>query len=96
MSKITMTKLKDRIDSLNKFLGRPTEPYHQDKKGKNVPNAGCFMLDASYGGYQLECMCEGGGVYIILPRGTAKELMYGIEGMFQGIREHRTKMESLF
>ncbi len=94
--RITSKVLQDRVDLLNKMLNRPETPYTRLESGELRSNAGHFILDSNIGGYQLECMAEGGGVYIVLQRGTARELCYGLVGMLAGIREHREKMANLF
>lgn len=66
MARFTQMQVSSQFRRFAELMGRSLEQYKdgRDKKGNLIPNAGALILDhnATYGGYVIEEMCEGGGV----------------------------------
>ena len=83
--RVTIKQLESQVKYLNELTGQPLKPY-TFKKGANV---GCYYIQASYGGYQLEQIVnKGGGCRTLLNTGytTKKELYDLISSMIEGIK----------
>ena len=82
--RVTIKQLESQVKYLNELTGQPLKPY-TFKKGANV---GCYYIQASYGGYQLEQIVnKGGGCRTLLNTGytTKKELYNNINRFLLGI-----------
>ncbi len=88
MDRITKKRLQTRIDTLNSMTGQPMEPYAPVRRedGGLMSNAGHYLLDWAYGGVGVEQMAEGGGVRIIIDRGTNRSIWDQLGAMIEGIR----------
>lgn len=77
MQRITMKRLQDRIDTLNRMANLSDNIWHE---GKMIP--GMFVLDAAYGGYRLcQIVNQEGGEKDITGRAGAREC-YELIGAF--------------
>ena len=73
--RITMSDLNGAILRLNQITCSPTQSYVKDSEGKYQPQAKCYHLDQSYGGYRLIRMCDvGSGTHNVSGRGTKAEI----------------------
>ena len=80
----TIKQLEQQIKYLNELTGNPLKPY-TFKKGANI---GCFYIERSYGGYQLQQIVnKGGGCRTLLNTGytTKKELYNNLNSFLLGI-----------
>ena len=63
MDRITNKHLEAKIDTINRMLGRPMEPWTKNGDGKYHANIGNYHLAGSYGRVEVqEIVNEGGGV----------------------------------
>ena len=86
MERITIKHLHADAALLNHATGANIQPWEQDPQGQWRANVGTFIIDRSNGGFQLERIAtEGGGVYDISPRGTAREVHNFIRAMLAGL-----------
>lgn len=92
MTRTTTKTLDSLIRTLNSVTGQPDEPYRQLPNGKWESNAGHYCLSRCYGGYELQQMCEGGGVRCPVEGGhrPPREVAMMIRGMLAGIRAAQT------
>jgi hypothetical protein len=93
MDRITKKRLQTRIDTLNSMTGQPMEAYAKDETGEYirkpkglVPCPGHYHLDSAYGGVAVDQMAEGGGVRVIIDRGTNRAVWDQLGAMIEGIR----------
>jgi hypothetical protein len=91
--RITSKHLHAKVDTLNRMMGKPTEPYQaeRDEDGRLVANAGTYSLSGAYGGYDLVRMCEGGGESSIFSCGHVKASVLAdlISAYMRGIQDAR-------
>ncbi len=91
--RITQAHLKAKIATLNRMMGKPEQPYQdeRDQDGRLVPNVGTFMLSGAYGGYSVHRMCQGGGAADVLSIGhvKARELADLLSAYMRGIYDGR-------
>jgi len=92
--RITMKQLKSRVAILNSIFGYAESPYQdeRDSSGGLVANAGTFVLDCAYGGYQLGQMCPGGGERDLTGRGNARATYDAINAYIDGAEAMKKHM----
>jgi len=87
MQRITKAVLESRVQSLNERLGMPTKPYAlNEETGRYDHQPGCYYVDASYGAFRLERMCDSGGSRDVSLRGPRREVYNFIGAMFSGMQ----------
>ena len=71
---IKLSDIQNQLDILNSNLGTPLKPVIRHESGTRY-NPGAYYLDAAYGGYRLNRVCNtGGGCSDISDRMTKREL----------------------
>lgn len=86
MERITIKHLHVDAALLNHATGANLQPWEQDAQGQWRANVGTFIIDRAYGGFRLERIAtEGGGVYDVSPRGSAREVHNFIRAMLAGL-----------
>ena len=60
-NRITIARLRQQCDRLNRLTGNPTEPYIRDADGRLVAQIGNYHLSRAYGGVALHQMVSDGG-----------------------------------
>jgi hypothetical protein len=97
MKRITEKDLQAAIDRLNRLTGMPSTPYA--KVGDRFePQAGCYLLECAYGGYQLGRMsltpgCSGQSTPIGGGFCTKRELYEKLHAYIAGIESEKFKGE---
>lgn len=92
MERITESNLKALVLRINEATGSPVEPYTKQPGGRYKARIGNYHLDIAYGGYALDRMVnDGGGVSVIIGRGTKRELW---DKMHAFLRGYETAQES--
>ena len=80
--------LDSKINTLNKILGFPLEPYAKDSEGKYAPQANCiFSQHNTYYGYSIAQMVEQGSGERNLTEGVT--LRAAIEFVSGALTMHR-------
>ena len=83
----TIKLLETLIEYLNTATGTPSKAY-TFRNGKSYPNAGCYLLEQSYGYVSLNRMstAEGGtSQSVVLPGGTRRELESQLRALLRGV-----------
>lgn len=81
---VTKKVLELKVYLLNSSLKRPVSQFANKPDEPTVFSAGHIYLDKNAGGYSLEMQNAGGGVTVLCPRRTAKEMAMTIEAMLVG------------
>ena len=86
MERITESNLKALVRRINEATGAAIEPYTKQPDGKYKANIGNYHLDIAYGGYALDRMVnDGGGVTVVISRGTKRELWDRMHAYLAGL-----------
>ncbi len=81
--RVTAIKLREKIDKINRALGRPVDGWTKTDDGY-VANIGHICLCGANDGYQLEQhVAENGGTRILSSRMTGREMYHFLSGMEQ-------------
>ena len=68
--RITRSTLQELVDSINRMMGTPTEPWVKDSQGNYLAQIGNYHLAGAYGGHALHQMANrAGGVRDVLGTG---------------------------
>lgn len=95
MERITEKMLKYRLDTINKMLGAPLEPYTRTE-GKYKANIGNYHLYSAYGSTGVHKMVgEGGGVTTVLGLGTKREIYDQLTALMRGIEAANDRNEGV-
>ena len=71
---IKLSDIQNQLNILNTNLGTPLKPVIRHESGTRY-NPGAYCLDAAYGGYRLNRVCDNGsGMTDISDRMTKREL----------------------
>ena len=90
MERITESNLEALVARINDATGSPSEPYTKQPDGRYLAQIGNYHLDIAYGGYALDRMVnEGGGVSVIIGRGTKRELWDKMHAFLRGFETAR-------
>ena len=85
MERITESNLKALVLRINEATGSPVETYTKQPDGTYKAQVGNYHLDFAYGGVALDRMFnEGGGVSVIIGRGTKRELWDKMHAFLRG------------
>jgi len=90
--RVTKSLLQAQAVELNRIMGRPVEMF-ASKVGEKVRfNIGHITLDKNATGWQLEEQTgEGGSVYQLTARMSAKDISLFMNGMMRGVWLSREK-----
>lgn len=93
MERITEKMLQYRLDTINKMLGAPLEPYTRTD-GKSKANIGNYHLYSAYGSTGVHRMVgEGGGITQVLGLATKREIFDQLCALITGLQAMQEKME---
>lgn len=85
MERITESNLKALVLRINEATHSPVDAYVKQQDGRYKAQIGNYHLDIAYGGYALDRMVnEGGGVTVVIGRGTKRELWDKMHAFLRG------------
>ena len=86
MNRISLTKIRTKVDLLNHITNKPNSPYTW-KNNKTITNTGNYHLSGAYGGWELDQICRSGGTRDVLNTGhiPKRELYNLICAYMEGI-----------
>lgn len=86
MERTTVKQLENVITQINRLTHSPIASYTKTSTGI-LPNAGNFHLNGSYNGRMgLARMLESGGIELIIPSSTKRELYDRLQSFIAGFR----------